>query len=623
MARLLRKFLSALIAIGIFSGAGWPDESIATEQLTNASFCTTPEIIKTIQDAEKCQYSNQPLPTELNLTHKTKWVKVETPNNSESKNLVISIEPFLLDTVDIYYKSGSEWKKISTGASKELNPELAAIAGYRVTVPAPEKQKNTYYIATRSPSLTFLSIHVSNEKDYSGLLIQNISFGLQLGILVAILFFSLISYVLNRSSVMKRFSIFSFNLLLCLVLGSGLAMQTLLPNAPNLNAVVFHSLLCLRIALWVWVMRALMAQYKIPEWHLNSCYIIYGLVALDIAIYPLVGMTFISSLVGLLYFIAPLIQIYAVQKTSDIPTPFKAILTWGFLITSGLFLLTVLSLITPLEITNRTPLYIARLTDFTGPLVLLGIITYRNRLVHKELEDVKTALSEATLRAEYEKKLLSDRQTLIDMFAHELKNPLTSISLAVDNLSDNQEKISLSDNKRIANINRSIKDMDEIIERCNLMNSLDNKEVILEKNEIPLNRFIQEILEDQDEDKRIEINTSNQLTVTTDAKFLRIIFTNLIQNALKYSVINSKINISSSKNQRSISIRFSNEVNASMMPNETLIFTRFYRHPLAHGSRGAGLGLFLTKEMCKMLGGNITYASSSGIINFTVEIPKL
>jgi signal transduction histidine kinase len=321
--------------------------------------------------------------------------------------------------------------------------------------------------------------------------------------------------------------------------------------------------------------------------------------------------------------LAPIFHIFAVNQTEDISKPFKLILNGGFYLTVGLFSLTIVSLMLLIKPNSEMPLYITRLTDFTTPLLMLGIIGYRNRLVHKELDEVKRALNEATIRAEYEKKLLTDRQTLIDMFAHELKNPLTSISLAVDNLADNSEPNASSSRKRIANINRSIKDMDEIIERCNLMNTLDSKSIALEKNQVFLRKFVRQILVSLEAQDIVVVDITPDIELSTDAKFLRVIFTNLIQNALKYSVPNSKITIMARETSPNVSIEFTNELNVSMLPDELLIFTRFYRHPLAHEKRGAGLGLYLTKEMCKLLGGYISYNHENGVVIFSVEIPSL
>jgi signal transduction histidine kinase len=398
-------------------------------------------------------------------------------------------------------------------------------------------------------------------------------------------------------------------------------MQTLLPNSPALNEIIFHTALCARVALWVWVTQALIAPYRRPAWYDKTCYFIYAFVAFEILLNPIFNFLWLSTVVGLIVLFVPLIHLYVVKKTDDIPKQFRLILNVGFITTLILFLLMVGGIIFANEPNSQYPLYMARLTDLATPLILLGVIAYRNRLIHDELGEIKHALNEAKIRAEYESKLLSDRQTLIDMLAHELKNPLTSIGLAIDNLSSYSSP-GEDAQKRIANINRSIRDMDEIIERCNLMNNLESKEIALERTTVLLDEFIHEIVTHLDADEGISSSHLKPISLTTDAKFLKVIFTNLIQNAIKYSKPKSTIKIEAIEKSGYISIFFRNEISTTMVPDESSIFERFYRHPLAQKHRGAGLGLYLTREICKLLGGHIAYSHQNGVVSFVVELPN-
>jgi len=131
---------------------------------------------------------------------------------------------------------------------------------------------------------------------------------------------------------------------------------------------------------------------------------------------------------------APIAQIIAIRRTADIPRSLRIALISGFAIIIALVFLSIISVLFPHENSSQAPLYIARIIDLVNPLVMLSIIVYQHKLVRNELISVKSSLAETKLRSEYEGKLLRDRGTLIDMLAHELKNPLTTISLAIDTL---------------------------------------------------------------------------------------------------------------------------------------------------------------------------------------------
>lgn len=587
-------------------------------------YCANSDQISSFIEAQQCRYNTEYARANFNLEKNTRWVKIEAPNQKDVNTFLIKIEPFLLDRVDVYFQSSNGWQQVTTGASETINPELTILGGFRIAVPASTVGTSTYYVAVHAPALSYMSIGVDPWISQTRIIKQNLNLGLglQLGVLLAIFIFAMISYLVNKSSVMGRFTLLAFDLLLCMLLGSGLIMQMLIPSHPIFNAWLFHTALCVRVALWIWVTQALLAPYKTPAWYKLFCTVIYGLVTFEIIINPHLNISLLSAAIGVAILLVPLIQIYAIQLTEDIPNLFKRILVLGFSLSFLLFVLMIASIIYLAAPNSHYFVYITHLNDFTMPLVLLGVITYRNRLVQHELGDVKLALNEAKVRAEYERKLLSDRQTLIDMLAHELKNPLTSISLAIDNLLDYSEDADKSSQKRIANINRSIKDMDEIIERCNLMNSIENKSIALEKNHVFLSEFIHQIAFQQNMEERLDIDIQSDIFVLTDAKFLKVIFTNLMQNAHKYSVPNSTIKIVATRDVRFSSVTMTNQISATMMPDGDKIFERFYRHPLAHKHRGAGLGLYLTKEMCKLLGAYVSYQYEGGVVSFSIELPN-
>lgn len=586
------------------------NQSIESSNKTQISYCVTSTAINSLEEAKTCDYTKK-REVSLDFTKKVQWLRIEVMNQAEAKEFVIKIEPFLVPRINVYAQDKENWKQFTTGSSLPINKDFVTLGGYRIPVPASQALSSTYYLAIHAPSFAFLSISVEPVTKVNAL-----GLGMQLGLLIAILMFALVSYLFNKSIVMGRFSFFSLDILLCLLVGSGIVMQTWLPNHPELNLWLFHRLLDLRIALWLWVTQGILKNYQTPPWFKSGCYAFYGLVLLEI------GMDLSPILFGPLLIAAALIQIVGVHQTRDIPALLKKLLMGGVIAVLALFFIMLGCLLFLNTLDNKAPLHLTRLTDLVIPLVMLGIITYQGRSVYQELNTVKLALNEAKLKAEYESKLLSDRQTLIDMLAHELKNPLTSISLAVDNLQDTDPANLISAKRRITNINRSIKDMDEIIERCNLMNTLDNKEIGLEKSTLVLKKFLGQIVTNLEGVKQVDIVCHPDILVFTDAKFLKVIFSNLLQNALKYAAPASKIQVNVKQSPKTCVIRFNNEVSSNMIPEESRIFERFYRHPMAHNHRGAGLGLYLTREMCRLLGGSIYYSYDAGIAKFTVELPN-
>ena len=238
-------------------------------------------------------------------------------------------------------------------------------------------------------------------------------------------------------------------------------------------------------------------------------------------------------LIGIL--ITPVAQIIAITKTPHIKKSFQIVLIAGFCISIVLILLAVIAVLFPLQGYTQTPVYLARITDFVSPLVMLSIIVYQNRLVRKELVEVKSALTETRLRSEFETKLLKDRTTLIDMLIHELKNPLASISLAVDTLGQSINTSNPNNRQRLRNINQSILNMDAIIERCSLMNLIDQNTLPLRLEEVNIKGMLSALIENRQGKQAVDFNVDDHLSIRSDPQFLQIILSNLIENGLKYS----------------------------------------------------------------------------------------
>lgn len=591
-------------------------------------YCQAKTAPVTIEQATQCDYQSNYTPLNSGLAESPRWMRVQISDDQINENsFVIRVGPYFLRRIEFFQYTSKGWESEKAGSRLADDGPHSDIGEYIfITSPTPEKQ-NTYYLKIDASSLTHIAISAS-PKANSGIQTSEraLGIGAQVGILFAILVFSIVSFGLNPSTVMARFGVSVANLILCTLSGSGILALFLFKQEPLLNELIFNWALCLRLGLWVWVSQAFLLPYKTPNWYASSCWAIYILVG---ACLLLVGVekNNISNplmLIGILT--VPVVQILAITKTPRIDKSFQVVLIAGFGISILLILLAVMAVLFPLKSYSQAPIYLARITDFVSPLVMLSIIVYQNRLIRKELVEVKSALTETRLRSEFESNLLRDRTTLIDMLAHELKNPLASIGLAVDTLSQSINTSNSSDQQRLANINKSILNMDAIIERCNLMNLIDQKTLPLQLADINVKGLICSIIENHQSKKVIDLNINDRLNIQTDPQFLQIILTNLIENALKYSPARTKIKVMVEElttiNDPRIRISIVNTIHPDLAPDPKSIFERFYRHPLAQETRGSGLGLYICKELCHVLGGTIEYRYIANEVHFLIELPK-
>jgi signal transduction histidine kinase len=56
-------------------------------------------------------------------------------------------------------------------------------------------------------------------------------------------------------------------------------------------------------------------------------------------------------------------------------------------------------------------------------------------------------------------------------------------------------------------------------------------------------------------------------------------------------------------------------------PEADKLFEKYYRSPHARRQAGTGLGLFLARQLARVMGGNVEYEPQDGCIRFVVRIP--
>jgi two-component system phosphate regulon sensor histidine kinase PhoR len=230
-----------------------------------------------------------------------------------------------------------------------------------------------------------------------------------------------------------------------------------------------------------------------------------------------------------------------------------------------------------------------------------------------------------------QKKLSAIKNDFINNMTHEFKTPLATISLAVDALRN--EKV-VNDREKSEYFSGIIKEenkrMNKHVETILQSALLDREEVKLNLKPIHAHAVINEVLDNfelqlQSRNARAEVNlsASNDLIAADEVHFTNL-FSNLIDNAIKYSKENLVIKVTTHSSARHLVIRI--EDNGIGMNKETQrrIFEKFYRAHTGniHNVKGFGLGLSYVKTMVDAHNGKIRVDSTLGRGTcFTIEMP--
>jgi len=196
---------------------------------------------------------------------------------------------------------------------------------------------------------------------------------------------------------------------------------------------------------------------------------------------------------------------------------------------------------------------------------------------------------------------------------HELKSPLASVKLQLQTLQKHNLEESIRNKllqKALADNERLLRMIDNVL----LASKAENENNILHLQSINLSEALSKLVEQSfDENKtRIKIKATETVFVEADEQFISIIFSNLIENALKYSAINTPIEITiQHKNSKAI-VSIKDEGTGIADAEKGNVFTKFYRigNEETRSTKGTGLGLFITKNLCDLHNIQITISDN-------------
>ena len=213
-----------------------------------------------------------------------------------------------------------------------------------------------------------------------------------------------------------------------------------------------------------------------------------------------------------------------------------------------------------------------------------------------------------------QKKLSEVKNDFINNMTHELKTPISTISLACEALSD--EDISSSESakeKYIGMITQENKRLGSLVERVLKSATWNNEDLKLKKEDIDLHHIINQVVENisiQINSKGGEISkalAADETVIYVDKVHITNLIYNLLDNANKYTPVSPKIIIKTQNYKDGILLSVSDNGIGIKKENLNKIFEKFYRVPTGnvHNVKGFGLGLNYVKAITEKHGGEI------------------
>lgn len=233
---------------------------------------------------------------------------------------------------------------------------------------------------------------------------------------------------------------------------------------------------------------------------------------------------------------------------------------------------------------------------FLLSLLMSAVLRYRAKQRQRAL--ISDSLAQQQ-RAEKESFARQNLERFLSMFSHEVKTPLSAVSLAVER--------GISDQTMSGQAQQAIHDIDQLVKRCLQVDQAEAVAFPLRMEQLDIRDIVQRCVNRFSASDRVVIEGDDGVKAMADAWMTETILSNLIENAIKYAMkeLPICINITAGEAQP-VRVEVCNWVADASHVELDKLFDKFYRGPRAARLSGAGLGLYLSKTLATQQNGGLT-----------------
>lgn len=552
----------------------------------------------------------RPLPTGTltsGFTRDTAWLRLTL--KAPPGEWWLDVTPAVLDDLRLYEpdpaRSG-RWIERRAGDLLPFSTRELPYRGFVFRLNIRSAEPQVYYLRLQTSSSSLLVTRLLSPADF--LATTTLETGLMLAGIVALLIVALLNlnnWLWLRDSVTPWFVAQMLSLAGYFSTSSGLAMQFLWPGSPGLNYAANTVFVFLMICTGNGMFRRLFGLDRHRQvflfWLFEvSCWL--PLLAMPLALigWQVEVMPFflIFSIVTNLVCCVVALRLWRRGTTGS-----GALLVACLLTFLGIFIsiIQVMGLI-PGGVFIWQSMQLSSLANILAIHVSLGA-RYR---------ELSRARREAELQMRWEQELRVRQRDFLSMLTHELRNSLAVVGMSIG--------IQPMSSKAIATAQRAMSSLSAMIEHSVEAEKLSDGQIEPERVPCDVSQLVQSVIAECREPDRIRAQLASELWTETDGRLLRVIVSNLLDNALKYSSPNSPVDVQLNCHQDQLCLRVCNRVGKAGTPDPQRVFEKYYRAPQAQRITGSGLGLHITAEIAKLLGAKVLYQPGNGLVCFECRI---
>mgnify|MGYP000862195526 CR=1 FL=1 len=257
-------------------------------------------------------------------------------------------------------------------------------------------------------------------------------------------------------------------------------------------------------------------------------------------------------------------------------------------------------------------------------------IELNNTVANLKHEIEKRVKAETKLRKalKKEKELNELKTKFLSLVSHEFKTPLSGMLNAAV-LVGKYKKTEMQENreKHLLTIKNKVHYLDGILNDFLSVERLESGKVKYKFSSFKLSKVVNEVIYNanlmlKNGQHIMYPKNIDNLDLYQDERILELILSNILNNAIKYSPENTKIDFKINPSSDSIVFEIKDQGIGIPPKDQKYIFNRYFRAENALTNQGTGIGLNIIKSHLESLGGTIKFRS---IFNegstFIVELP--
>ncbi len=232
-------------------------------------------------------------------------------------------------------------------------------------------------------------------------------------------------------------------------------------------------------------------------------------------------------------------------------------------------------------------------------LLLIGCFTYTILVIKRQ------------------KKLSEIKNDFINNLTHEFKTPIASINLAANLLRRGGHEEDARQSNYINLIDKESKRLEGQVDKILQIAMVDSGNFTLDKKEVDIHEVIETVIESMSvtiEQRKATVSKAFGAVpskVMGDSTHLVNVIYNLLDNALKYTIDQPRIEIITINSEEGIRISIKDNGIGIGQEIQDFIFDKFYRSQSGnvHNAKGFGLGLSYVKKLVQAHQGRISLSS--------------